>query len=193
MTKERLEKLLIVDKLSYEAIGRLEGVTGAAIKKRAKKFGLHQPKIAYNGHNKTPHNQKDKKHCPICQTQVPQRSTFCSQKCWWEHTYKEYIKEWKKGNRDGKSGQFSISKHIRRYLFEKHDSKCDKCGWSEVNPMTQKIPLQINHIDGDYTNNRESNLELLCPNCHSLTETFGILNKGNGRYNRSGTKHPQYT
>ena len=37
------------------------------------------------------------------------------------------------------------------------------------------------HKDGDYTNNKEENLQLLCPNCHSLTETYGILNKGNSK------------
>lgn len=37
--------------------------------------------------------------------------------------------------------------------------------------------LQIHHIDGNHYNNEESNLQLLCPNCHSLTPTFGALNK----------------
>ena len=47
--------------------------------------------------------------------------------------------------------------------------------------MTNKCPLQIHHIDGNYKNNSEENLELLCPNCHSLTHNYGTLNKGNGR------------
>jgi len=79
------------------------------------------------------------------------------------------------------SGQAGISGHIRRYLFEKKDHKCEKCGWSEVNIFTENIPLQINHIDGDYKNNKEENLELVCPNCHSLTEFHGSRNKGRGR------------
>ena len=36
---------------------------------------------------------------------------------------------------------------------------------------------EIHHIDGNHYNNEESNLQLLCPNCHSLTPTFGALNK----------------
>lgn len=57
------------------------------------------------------------------------------------------------------------------------DNSCQKCGWHEVNPYTGLVPLQIHHIDGDCTNNREENLQLLCPNCHSLTENFGSRNK----------------
>ena len=42
----------------------------------------------------------------------------------------------------------------------------------------------MEHIDGNSENNNIENLELLCPNCHSLTPTFGALNKGKGRKNR---------
>jgi 5-methylcytosine-specific restriction endonuclease McrA len=35
--------------------------------------------------------------------------------------------------------------------------------------------------DGDATNNKEENLTLLCPNCHSLTPTYRGANKGNGK------------
>jgi len=44
--------------------------------------------------------------------------------------------------------------------------------------------LQIHHIDGNYLNSSEENLILLCPSCHSLTETYGSKNKGHGRKNR---------
>ena len=57
------------------------------------------------------------------------------------------------------------------------DNSCQKCGWHEVNPYTGIVPLQIHHIDGDCKNNKEENLQLLCPNCHSLTENFGSRNK----------------
>ena len=38
------------------------------------------------------------------------------------------------------------------------------------------------HIDGNSKNNKEENLTLLCPNCHSLTKTYKGANRGNGRY-----------
>lgn len=70
------------------------------------------------------------------------------------------------------------SSMIRRYLIEKNGECCHKCGWREVNHKTGKVPVQLNHIDGDSTNNSPSNVELLCPNCHSLTPTFGCHGKG---------------
>ena len=73
--------------------------------------------------------------------------------------------------------------------FEKYNNKCQICGWGEENPTTHKIPLQIHHIDGDCTNNKEENLQLLCPNCHSLTETFMSLNENSKRKYRIQKEH----
>ena len=56
---------------------------------------------------------------------------------------------------------------------------------SKINPYTINSPLEIEHIDGDYRNNTESNLVLLCPNCHSLTSTYKGANVERGRKSRS--------
>lgn len=117
---------------------------------------------------------------------------WCSNACQMTNQYKVYIERWKAGKETGKSGKYEVSKHIRRYLLEKHNSSCSECGWNKINPTTGKCPLHIDHLDGDSTNNSENNLTIKCPNCHSLTPNFGILNKGKGRYTRTGTKHPQY-
>ena len=74
--------------------------------------------------------------------------------------------------------------YIRRYLFEKYNNSCQQCGWSKTNIHTELVPLQIHHIDGDCTNNKENNLELLCPNCHALTENFGSRNKNATRIDK---------
>ena len=55
----------------------------------------------------------------------------------------------------------------------------------ETNKHTGNIPLEIEHKDGNYANNSEDNLELLCPNCHSLTATYKGANRGNGRKARN--------
>lgn len=70
---------------------------------------------------------------------------------------------------------------LKKYLIEKYGERCFRCNWNEKNPVSKKTPIQLNHIDGDSDNNNIKNLELLCPNCHSLTPNFGNLNKGNGR------------
>ena len=95
--------------------------------------------------------------------------------------YEEYIARWKAGLESGMRGKTQISNHIRRYLFTKFHSRCALCGWGEIHPTTLRVPLEVEHIDGDFTNNVESNLILLCPNCHSLTPTYRSLNRGNGR------------
>ena len=98
--------------------------------------------------------------------------------------YINYIIKWKAGVVNGMRGKYQISTHIVRYLREKFNNKCSKCGWNEVNLYTEKIPLETEHIDGNYKNNKEENLDLLCPNCHSLTPTYKGANKGNGRKER---------
>jgi hypothetical protein len=40
----------------------------------------------------------------------------------------------------------------------------------------KKLVLQINHKNGDFADDRSENLEFVCPNCHSQTETYGIQN-----------------
>jgi hypothetical protein len=101
-----------------------------------------------------------------------------------EKRYTRYIERWKQGLETGMRGRTATSSHIRRYLFEKYNQSCKKCRWNKVHPVTQRVPLEINHIDGDFTNNKEENLELLCPNCHSLTSNYRSLNNGQGRPGR---------
>ena len=113
------------------------------------------------------------------------RRKFCSNKCQQNYRYKEKIKKWKDGNDDGLIGNqwIDLCNAIRRYIFNKYNFKCAKCGWSKKNPFTDTLPLEIEHIDGDATNNKEDNLILLCPNCHSLTATYRGANKGKGKRN----------
>ena len=66
-----------------------------------------------------------------------------------------------------------------------YNNKCQSCGWGETNIYSNTIPLEVHHIDGDCTNNKFENLQLLCPNCHSLTKTNGNLNKNSKRFHKS--------
>lgn len=49
-------------------------------------------------------------------------------------------------------------------------AKCESCGITEWNG--KPIVFQLHHKDGNHNNNNVNNLQLLCPNCHSQTETF---------------------
>ena len=108
---------------------------------------------------------------------------FCSNRCQHKYRGEVFVADWKAGKVSGIVGRQTkvLSRHIRSYLLRFNQSKCSLCGWNEVNPVTQLVPLEIDHIDGNPENNLESNLRLLCPNCHSLTPFFRALNKGRGR------------
>ena len=108
---------------------------------------------------------------------------YCSNLCQSNYTYQKYILNWKQGEADGSRGikAKNMSGHIIRYIMEKYNMKCAKCGWNELNPITLKVTLEVDHIDGNSENNSEDNLILLCTNCHSITQNYKNLNKGHGR------------
>jgi len=128
-------------------------------------------------------NRKKIRICLNCEKELKESAKkYCSIRCQWEYNYKIFIPKWLSGEISG-NGK-SLPNQIRRWLSEQHGEQCWKCSWKEINSATKRIPLQVHHLDGHYTNNRPENLVLLCPNCHSLTETYGSLNNGNGRIER---------
>ncbi|MFC8102010.1 HNH endonuclease signature motif containing protein [Streptomyces sp. NPDC057363] len=51
------------------------------------------------------------------------------------------------------------------------EERCALCG-VEAMWLGEPLPLEVDHIDGDWRNNRIENLRLLCPNCHSTTDSY---------------------
>lgn len=65
---------------------------------------------------------------------------------------------------------------LRRALIESGvEYECSECKIKDYN--AKPIVLQVDHIDGDWTNNLKKNLRFLCPNCHSQTQNYGAKNK----------------
>lgn len=105
-------------------------------------------------------------------------------------TYKRYAKYFNvfKTNKSGKgikdmdpymilyrleNSNYQISgKRIKDILFKLgiKDEKCEICNLKYWNG--KQIPLELHHIDGNHLNNRIDNFQILCPNCHALTENF---------------------
>ena len=123
--------------------------------------------------------------CLNCKKEIKKNNKFCSVICQKEYQYKEYIEKWKNNEVTGLRGEYQISNHIKTYLFDKYGNKCARCSWGEKNLYTNKVPLEVEHIDGDYKNNNEENLTLLCPNYHSLTSTYKGANLNKGRKTRN--------
>jgi hypothetical protein len=144
-------------------------------------------RIASIEHNKNKRELRGEKfyeNCICCLLPLTNRGVnrkYCSHSCRNKFKSSERIKKWKSGEISGNSAGEGIPVWLRKYIFEKYENKCMMCEWSQIHPITGKIPLQVDHIDGNHKNNNEENLRLLCPNCHSLTPTFGFLNKGRGR------------
>jgi|SRR3989344_697143 len=139
-----------------------------------------------------PNPKKPRNKCPICNKEAREvKGRYCSNACQLEYQYRSYIEKWKNGEKKGLNSIGLVSPYIKKYLRRKFKDKCCLCGWSKVNIKTGKIPLVADHIDGNWKNNIEENLRLICPNCDSLSPTFAALNKGNGRTHRALSRRAQ--
>jgi hypothetical protein len=59
-------------------------------------------------------------------------------------------------------------------------ARCELCGWAE-RAADGRIPIELDHINGDKMDNRLENLRVLCPNCHALQPTHRGLNRRSRR------------
>lgn len=72
-----------------------------------------------------------------------------------------------------------VTQKVMRGYIERHnllEYKCVYCG-CDGKWLNGQISLEIDHIDGNNSNNELSNLRYLCPNCHALTSTYRGKNK----------------
>lgn len=67
---------------------------------------------------------------------------------------------------------------LKKRLFEANmkPKHCEECGWSKIS-KDGRLPLELDHINGNPRDNRLENLRVLCPNCHSLKPTHRGRNK----------------
>lgn len=162
---------------------------GKQLKVGQEKFCGNSCSAKYN--NAIRREKIERRKCKNCGAEInitkSQGRVYCSDEC--RATHKKHLRQLKYqellDGRDEitcKSGK--VSKTIRESLISKYNNSCQRCGWNTINTFTGKVPLQIHHVDGNPENNELSNLELLCPNCHSLTKSFGNKNFGKGRESR---------
>lgn len=159
--------------------GWCENGCGNEIKRYAKRycslFCFHQNIYA----------KKARRHCGNgCGKLIKGRAKqYCSLKCMHAHRRLVEIEAFlARGGIYGFVGPHFLARALRHIYGE----RCTRCGWSERHQKTGRVPVEVEHIDGDWQNNFFSNLTLLCPNCHALTPTFRGLNRGRGRATRLG-------
>lgn len=153
-TKEWLEELC-ADSYSYAEVLRKAGRspngggTTATLKKKIEEFGIDISHFTGQSWHKSPNAS----------------SKICSRE---KYTIEEiFIKN------------SPVSQKVMRGYVERHnliEYRCVTCG-CDGNWQGGLISLEIDHIDGDNSNNELSNLRYLCPNCHALTETYRGKNK----------------
>jgi len=77
---------------------------------------------------------------------------------------------WSKDKQTKDWSNYANISTIKPHLIKKKGHQCERCSREEWED--EQIPLEVDHIDGDKTNNEYDNLMLLCPNCHALTPTW---------------------
>ena len=98
-------------------------------------------------------------------------------------------KIWNKGKRGIGKPRLPLDKILtQQSTYQSHSLKnrlfkaglkkkyCEECGWRKKS-KDGRIPLELDHINGDRHDNRIENLRILCPNCHSLKTTHRGLNR----------------
>lgn len=162
------------------------GIEFSNIGKPAAKFCSRSCSVSH--HNKVSPKRKrtqSRGTCPRCGNPTI-NAVHCSNECYQSERLDNYISRWLAGEESGTT-KYGPTNPVKNYIRTIRGEACWECGWARANYRTGRIPLQIDHIDGDAMNNRPDNLRLLCPNCHSLTETFG----NSGRKSTRAYRYPR--
>ena len=147
--------------------------------------------------------KKVNRNCPNCGKEYNTINKFCSRSCAATYNNSGRVTEWRRVEIERKkkislkyaeykgaerlkkisedkllSEDFSLiltSERRRKRVIIEQKGKCNKCGVAEW--MGSPIPFELEHIDGNNKNHERGNLEALCPNCHSITDTWRGRNK----------------
>jgi hypothetical protein len=117
--------------------------------------------------------------CAHCGAGLPRSdSKFCNTDCQHDFWYLKRIAEWHAGTRSAFKKGGCVTAWLRRWLVERYGEKCWTCGWDTVHCLSGRVPLEVDHINGNHDDDTPTNLRLICPNCHSLTPTYKGHNRG---------------
>jgi len=147
----------------------------------SQKYCSHSCSAKVNNLGVRRHGQPPATECLECGGRLTHGKVYCSHRCHIQRDRNILLARFLAGENVSTKNREELPEFIRGYLIEQAANQCSLCGWNGINPTTGRCPVQVDHIDGNAANNTKSNLTILCPNCHSLTPTFGGLNLGKGR------------
>ena len=127
---------------------------------------------SFNNKGVRRHGDTNKGSCLYCNLTLDGKQKllkFCSHKCFTDSKIAKTFKQLE-------SGENLSAKRCKRYYIDKNYA-CSICNLNSW--QNKEISLELDHIDGDGTNNTLKNTRLLCPNCHSQTSNFKFKNSEN--------------
>lgn len=145
------------------------------IKKSPNHFCSRSCSAVYN--NKKFQKRLLEGECKKCGKPCAGSSAYCSNTCYKQSRLENTNNRFVKGEI---SSPVTIKNHLKKYYNQECCSVCDQNTiWNN-----KSLTLQLDHIDGNSDNNLPENLRLLCPNCHTQTETFTSKLKKDTKRNR---------
>lgn len=177
--KAQLEHLILVDKLSYEEIGRRYGCTGSNIKKVAKRIGITLPQKRKVNECETFNRSKKVHTCLNCGKEFEHKcgytNKYCSNECEKEYKHKIGYQKLLDGDLSIMRANYSPSA-FKDDILKEQNGVCAICGMKPI-WNGKELVFILDHIDGHASNNRRDNLRCICPNCDSQLDTYKSKNK----------------
>lgn len=145
------------------------------IVKSGNKFCSHSCSAKFNNSG-VARNWNGPKYCKKCKAEIKgQNKLFCSNECKKSFRLESNILKMK--------GMIDIPpSSVRKTIMAIREHKCNICGLTSWNGVD--IPLVVDHINGNSSDNTVENLRLICPNCDAQTPTYKSKNRGSGRHYR---------